>query len=64
MTVATTFFGLIPIMWSPGTDAEVMKRSAPPMIGGVFTSVLLGLLAYPVRFEFWKCSLVHLHRIE
>jgi Cu(I)/Ag(I) efflux system membrane protein CusA/SilA len=54
MTVATTFLGLIPIMWSMGTGADVMKRIAAPMIGGIFTSFLLELLVYPVIFEAWK----------
>jgi Cu/Ag efflux pump CusA len=54
MTVVTTFFGLIPIMWSMGTGADVMKRIAAPMIGGTFTSFLLELLVYPVIYEIWK----------
>jgi Cu(I)/Ag(I) efflux system membrane protein CusA/SilA len=54
MTVATTFLGLIPIMWSMGAGADVMKRIAAPMIGGIFTSFLLELLIYPVIFEIWK----------
>ncbi len=54
MTVATTFFGLIPVMWSIGVGADVMKRIAAPMIGGIFTSFLLELLVYPVVFEMWK----------
>jgi len=54
MTTATLFLGLLPIMWSTGTGAEVMKRIAAPMIGGVFTSFLLELLVYPALFELWK----------
>lgn len=54
MTVATTFIGLVPIMWSMGTGADVMKRIAAPMIGGIFTSFLLELLVYPVIYELWK----------
>jgi len=54
MTVATTFLGLIPVMWSIGAGADVMKRIAAPMIGGIFTSFLLELLVYPVLFEMWK----------
>ena len=54
MTVVTTFFGLVPIMWSMGTGADVMKRIAAPMIGGTFTSFLLDLLVYPVIYEIWK----------
>jgi Cu(I)/Ag(I) efflux system membrane protein CusA/SilA len=54
MTVATTFFGLVPIMWSLGAGADVMKRIAAPMIGGIFTSFLLELLVYPALYQFWK----------
>jgi Cu(I)/Ag(I) efflux system membrane protein CusA/SilA len=54
MTVATMFLGLVPIMWSAGTGADVMKRIAAPMIGGIFTSFLLELVVYPAIYEVWK----------
>jgi Cu(I)/Ag(I) efflux system membrane protein CusA/SilA len=54
MTVATMFIGLIPIMLSTGTGADVMKRIAAPMIGGILTSFLLELLVYPAIYEIWK----------
>lgn len=54
MTVAAMFLGLIPIMWSIGTGADVMKRIAAPMIGGIFTSFLLELVVYPAIYEVWK----------
>ena len=54
MTVAALFMGLIPIMWSIGAGADVMKRIAAPMIGGLVTSFLLELLIYPVVFYIWK----------
>jgi Cu(I)/Ag(I) efflux system membrane protein CusA/SilA len=54
MTVATMFMGLIPIMWSVGTGADVMKRIAAPMIGGIFTSFILELMVYPAIYEVWK----------
>jgi len=54
MTVATMALGLIPIMWSTGTGADVMKRIAAPMIGGIFTSFILELLVYPAIYEIWK----------
>ena len=54
MTVATMFVGLAPIMWSMGTGADVMKRIAAPMIGGIFTSFLLELVVYPALYEVWK----------
>src|SRR6185295_9822689 len=54
MTVACMFLGLIPIMWSAGTGADVMKRIAAPMIGGIVTSFLLELVVYPAIYEVWK----------
>jgi Cu(I)/Ag(I) efflux system membrane protein CusA/SilA len=54
MTVACMVFGLVPIMWSVGTGADVMKRIAAPMIGGIFTSFLLELVVYPPIFAIWK----------
>jgi Cu(I)/Ag(I) efflux system membrane protein CusA/SilA len=54
MTVACTFVALLPIMWSTGTGADVMKRIAAPMIGGIFTSFILELVVYPAIYEVWK----------
>jgi Cu(I)/Ag(I) efflux system membrane protein CusA/SilA len=54
MTVATTFLGLIPIMWAVGTGSDVMKRIAAPMIGGILTSFLLELVVYPPVYQIWK----------
>ena len=54
MTVACAFFGLVPIMWSSGTGADVMKRIAAPMIGGLFTSFAMELLVYPAVYLLWK----------
>jgi len=56
MTICAILFGLLPIMWSPTTQsgADVMKRIAAPMIGGVVTSGVLELLIYPVIYVFWR----------
>jgi len=56
MTVCAILFGLLPIMWSPTTQAgaDVMKRIAAPMIGGVVTSAILELLLYPVIYMLWR----------
>jgi Cu(I)/Ag(I) efflux system membrane protein CusA/SilA len=54
MTVATMFVGLAPIMWSVGAGADVMKRIAAPMVGGIFTSFILELVVYPAIYEVWK----------
>jgi copper/silver efflux system protein len=56
MTVCAILFGLLPIMWSPAMQAgaDVMKRIATPMIGGVVTSAILELLIYPVIYVIWR----------
>ena len=54
MTVMTMLLGLVPIMWAHGTGADVMKRIAAPMVGGIFTSFVLELLVYPAIYEVWK----------
>lgn len=53
MTVMAMFVGLVPILWSVGAGADVMKRIAAPMIGGIFTSFLLELVVYPALYELW-----------
>jgi Cu(I)/Ag(I) efflux system membrane protein CusA/SilA len=54
MTVMAIIMGLLPIMWSHGAGADVMKRIAAPMIGGIVTSFILELVIYPVIFEIWR----------
>jgi Cu(I)/Ag(I) efflux system membrane protein CusA/SilA len=54
MTVACAFVGLLPIMWSHGAGADVMKRIAAPMVGGLFSSFLMELLIYPAVYYLWK----------
>ena len=56
MTICAILFGLLPIMWSPTTQsgADVMKRIAAPMIGGVITSGILELLLYPAIYVIWR----------
>lgn len=54
MTVCSAFMGLLPIMWSASAGADVMKRIAAPMIGGLATSFLLELLIYPAIYKLWK----------
>jgi len=50
MTVAAAFTGLVPLLWASGTGADVMRRLAAPMLGGLFTSFLMELLIYPIIF--------------
>ena len=54
MTVFAAFMGLLPIMWSTGTGADVMKRIAAPMVGGLVSSFALELLVYPAVYYLWK----------
>jgi Cu(I)/Ag(I) efflux system membrane protein CusA/SilA len=54
MTVTTMIVGLVPVLWSSGSGADVMKRIAAPMVGGLVTSFLLELTVYPALFAVWK----------
>jgi Cu(I)/Ag(I) efflux system membrane protein CusA/SilA len=54
MTAAVIIAGLTPILWSHGAGADVMKRIATPMVGGVITSTLMELLVYPAIFFIWR----------
>ncbi len=54
MTVTAIMAGLLPIMWSHGTGADVMKRIAAPMVGGMVTSTILTLIVIPVIYEMWR----------
>ena len=62
MTVAAIMAGLLPIMWSHGTGAEVMQRIAVPMIGGMVSSTLLTLIVIPAVYAFVKGAAVRLPR--
>jgi Cu(I)/Ag(I) efflux system membrane protein CusA/SilA len=54
MTVTAAFIGLLPVMWATGAGADVMKRIAAPMVGGLGTSFALELLVYPAIYAFWR----------
>ena len=54
MLCATTTLGLLPIMWSGGAGADVMKRIAAPMVGGVVTTALVVLLVFPAVYSIWR----------
>jgi Cu(I)/Ag(I) efflux system membrane protein CusA/SilA len=56
MTVTAAFMGLLPIMWSTSAGADVMKRIAAPMIGGLVTSFVLELLVYPAIYLLWRSA--------
>jgi Cu(I)/Ag(I) efflux system membrane protein CusA/SilA len=58
MTVACAFIGLMPVMWATGSGADMMKRVAAPMMGGLVTSFVLELLVYPAVYALWKWRFV------
>jgi Cu(I)/Ag(I) efflux system membrane protein CusA/SilA len=54
MTVTTILFSLVPILWATGTGADVMRRIAAPMVGGVFSSFVGELFVYPSIYFVWR----------
>jgi Cu(I)/Ag(I) efflux system membrane protein CusA/SilA len=54
MTVMVLLLGLMPLMWSTGAGADVMKRIAAPMVGGIVSSFVLQLTVYPAIYAIWK----------
>jgi len=54
MTVTAIIAGLLPIMWSQGAGADVMKRIAAPMVGGMLSTTILGLLVLPAIYAIWR----------
>jgi Cu(I)/Ag(I) efflux system membrane protein CusA/SilA len=56
MTVTTMAAGLLPLLWAEGAGAEIMKRVAAPMLGGLVTSTLLTLEVLPVIYTIWRSS--------
>jgi len=54
MTVLTTIVGLLPLMWAAGPGADVGKRIAAPMVGGMVTSTILTLVIIPAIYMLWK----------
>ena len=59
MTVIAIMAGLMPILWSQETGADVMKRIAAPMVGGMMTSTVLTLLVIPAIYSLWKERVLH-----
>ncbi len=64
MTASVTIAGLMPILWSHGAAADVMKRIATPMIGGVVTSTVMELAIYPAIFYVWRSRSVVRHEAK
>jgi Cu(I)/Ag(I) efflux system membrane protein CusA/SilA len=56
MTVTTTFIALLPILWATGAGADVMRRIAAPMVGGIITSFIGELVVYPALYFIWRSA--------
>jgi Cu(I)/Ag(I) efflux system membrane protein CusA/SilA len=54
MTITTMAAALLPLLWSDGAGAEIMKRVAAPMVGGLLTSAFLTLEVLPVLYTIWR----------
>ncbi len=64
MTVSTMLMGLIPLLWATGSGADVMKRIAAPMVGGLLTSAFLTLEIIPVIYTYWRQEEVLWERLQ
>ncbi|HWM86064.1 MAG TPA: efflux RND transporter permease subunit, partial [Kofleriaceae bacterium] len=64
MTVATMLIGLVPLLWAQGSGADVMKRLAAPMVGGLITSAFLTLEIIPVISTYWRQEQLLLERLQ
>jgi Cu(I)/Ag(I) efflux system membrane protein CusA/SilA len=56
MTVSTMAASLLPLLWAEGAGAEIVKRVAAPMVGGLVTSTLLTLEVLPVIYTMWRSA--------
>jgi Cu(I)/Ag(I) efflux system membrane protein CusA/SilA len=63
MTVTTMLVGLVPLLWADGSGADVMKRIAAPMVGGLITSAILTLELLPVIYTYWRWDQLLLERL-
>lgn len=64
MTVGTMLIGLIPLLWAQGSGADVMKRVAAPMVGGLVTSAFLTLEIIPVIYTYWRSEQLLWSKLE
>ncbi len=64
MTVSTMLIGLVPLLWASGSGADVMKRIAAPMVGGLLTSAFLTLEIIPVIYTYWRREQLLWERLE
>ena len=59
MTSLASFIGLLPILWSTGAGADVMKRIAAPMVGGIISALIMVLIVFPAVYSYWKGWKLH-----
>ena len=64
MAGMANIFGLLPVMWATGIGADVMKRLAAPMVGGVFSALMLTLIVIPVLYVIWRWQTEIKNQIE
>ncbi len=64
MTVSTMLIGLVPLLWATSSGADVMKRIAAPMVGGLITSAFLTLEIIPVVVTYWRLEQLLWERLE
>ena len=64
MTVGTMLIGLVPLLWAQGSGADVMKRIAAPMVGGLLSSAFLTLELIPVVYTYWRFEQLIWRRAE
>jgi Cu(I)/Ag(I) efflux system membrane protein CusA/SilA len=64
MTVSTMLIGLVPLLWAESSGADVMKRIAAPMVGGLLTSAFLTLEIIPVIVTYWRLEQLLWERLD
>jgi Cu(I)/Ag(I) efflux system membrane protein CusA/SilA len=62
MTVATTVLGLLPLLWESGVGADVSARTAAPVVGGLWSCMVLTLLVLPAAYAMWRRCQVPMRR--
>jgi copper/silver efflux system protein len=64
MTVATTVLGLLPLLWEAGVGADVSARTAAPVVGGLWSCMVLTLLVLPAAYAMWRRHQMQTHRLQ
>jgi Cu(I)/Ag(I) efflux system membrane protein CusA/SilA len=64
MTVATTVLGLLPLLWEAGVGADVSARTAAPVVGGLWSCMVLTLLVLPAAYAMWRRHQMRSYRLQ